>query len=83
MRKYTVVKDLLDLRDIIYSNRHIVDVQVLPKSIDLRNKCSPVVDQGQLGSCTANAIVSGLREYVLINNERASLVRLSRLYLYW
>ena len=29
----------------------------LPSSIDLRNKCPPVYDQGQLGSCTANALV--------------------------
>ena len=83
MKMYTIVKDILDLRDILYSNRHIVDSQVLPKNIDLRNKCSPIVDQGQLGSCTANAIVSGLREYVIINNERSPLVRMSRLYLYW
>lgn len=28
----------------------------LPKSVDLRKKCPPVYDQGELGSCTANAI---------------------------
>ncbi len=34
----------------------------LPKSIDLREWCSPIEDQQQLGSCTANAGV-GLVEY--------------------
>ena len=29
----------------------------LPTSVDLRSKCPPIYDQGQLGSCTANALV--------------------------
>lgn len=33
-----------------------------PKSVDLRQWCSPIEDQGQLGSCTANAAV-GVVEY--------------------
>ena len=37
-------------------------VEELPPSIDLRNKCPAVVDQGDLGSCTANAI-SGAYEF--------------------
>lgn len=28
----------------------------LPPSVDLRSKCAPIYDQGELGSCTANAI---------------------------
>lgn len=54
----------------------------LPKSVDLRGQLSPVVDQGRLGSCTANAIVSGLREYLLLQS-RNTFQRLSRLFLYW
>jgi C1A family cysteine protease len=34
----------------------------LPSKQDLRKWCSPIEDQGQLGSCTANAGV-GLVEY--------------------
>jgi C1A family cysteine protease len=34
----------------------------LPASIDLRSWCSPIEDQGDLGSCTANA-GAGLTEY--------------------
>lgn len=52
----------------------------LPPSIDLREWCSPVEDQGRLGSCTANAGV-GLIEYY----ERKAFGRhldASRLFLY-
>lgn len=34
----------------------------LPSRIDLRKWCSPIEDQGELGSCTANA-AAGLMEY--------------------
>src|SRR4030067_718451 len=34
----------------------------LPRTVDLREWCSPVEDQGSLGSCTANAGI-GLLEY--------------------
>ena len=81
-RKYLLKKDSEDLRD--YSYRSIIFKKAtdLPKSVDLRSKMSPVVDQGELGSCTANAIVSGLREYLEIITGQ-SLVRLSRLFLYY
>jgi len=41
-----------------------------------------VVDQGSLGACTANAIVSGLREYLLLK-EKQPFTRLSRLFFYY
>ena len=55
---------------------------VLPPSVDLRSLCSPVVDQGELGSCTANAWVSGLREFMVLKSQKP-LTRLSRLFLYY
>lgn len=82
MRKYTVKKDTRDLRDSHFRSTKYASPKELPNNIDLRDKMSPVVDQGQLGSCTANAIVSGLREYIELQTTR-SLTRLSRLYLYW
>jgi len=51
-----------------------------PATVDLRSWCSPVEDQGQLGSCTANAAV-GIVEYF----ERRTFRRhidASRLFLY-
>jgi C1A family cysteine protease len=52
----------------------------LPSKQDLRKWCSPIEDQGQLGSCTANAGV-GLVEYF----ERRAYgkhIDASRLFLY-
>lgn len=54
----------------------------LPFSVDLSSKCSPVVNQGPLGSCTANAIASGLREFMMLKAGQP-LTRLSRLFLYY
>lgn len=39
----------------------------LPPSIDNSEYCSPVEDQGRLGSCTAQAVV-GLMEYMMIRS---------------
>lgn len=80
-RIYNLKPDPIDPRDFIFEAQ-LADPEFLAKKVDLRPKCSPVVDQGQLGSCTANAIASGLREYYLITNGEP-LTRLSRLYLYW
>jgi C1A family cysteine protease len=49
----------------------------LPKSVDLRSKCPPIFDQGDLGSCTANA---GVRARMMLTGETTML---SRLYLYY
>jgi C1A family cysteine protease len=52
-----------DTRDFLY--RAIAPtVAALPPSVDLRSKCSPVRDQGQLGSCTGFAIAVGMREFL-------------------
>jgi C1A family cysteine protease len=55
----------------------------LPPATDLRGGMLPVVDQGQLGSCTACGIVSGLREFLVLKNGGVLPDRLSRLFLYW
>lgn len=78
-KKYPVVKDSHDHRDVhlsYYEGAHY------PTKASLRDKMSPVVDQGELGSCTANAMASGLREYLELKAGKP-LTRLSRLYLYW
>ena len=53
------------------------DKVALPSTVDLRNKMPPVYDQGQLGSCTANAI-GALFEY-----EDKDAFMPSRLFLYY
>ena len=55
-RKYTWRPDVPDHRD-----QYFIDGAVaLPPAVDLRSECPPVYDQGQLGSCTGNAIAAAL-----------------------
>jgi hypothetical protein len=53
----------------------------IPDKVDLRNYCTTVEDQGQLGSCTANATVGAL-EY-LYNRRDGQSPELSRLFVYY
>ncbi len=55
VQRFGWVPDLPDARDFMYSAPEDV-LTKLPKKLDLRSKMPPVYDQGQLGSCTANAI---------------------------
>ena len=64
----------------VLSSRGLDRARSLPPSVDLREWCSPIEDQGMLGSCTAHAGV-GIIEYY----ERKSFRRhidASRLFLY-
>jgi C1A family cysteine protease len=54
----------------------------LPPSADLRLQCPPVYDQGQLGSCTANAIAAAV-EFDLMRQKQKSVFIPSRLFLYY
>lgn len=49
----------------------------LPVKVDLAPKCSPVEDQGQIGSCTAQS-VAGLLEF----NQKKKMEH-SRFFIYW
>ncbi len=53
----------------------------LPPSTDLRPTCSPVENQGQLGSCTANALVGNLE--FLEKKAGHAVTNLSRLFIYY
>ncbi len=78
------VPDLPDARDYLYSAPEKVLTE-LPKKVDLRSKMPSVWDQGELGSCTAQAIGSafefsqmkqGLKDFMpsalfIYYNERA------------
>jgi len=78
MSKYVRVKDKQDGRDHKYKTTSSI---ILPRIVDLRANCSPVEDQGDLGSCTGNAIVGAL-EY-LENTQQEEPVRLSRTFVYF
>jgi hypothetical protein len=55
---YGWVPDLPDTRDPLSAAP--VPPVPLPSAVDLGGKCTPVYDQGQLGSCTGNAIAGAL-----------------------
>ena len=78
--RYGWTPDLPDQRDYMYSVVFKVP-RVLPKSVDLRSQCPPVEDQGNLGSCTANALVGALEFLEKKNN--VPFVDLSRLFVYY
>jgi len=74
------IPDFPDQRDFLYAAVRPAGVR-LPKSVDLRPDMSPVENQGQLGSCTANALAGAL-EFLELKSGK-SLVDLSRLFIYY
>jgi C1A family cysteine protease len=72
--------DLPDHRDLSYA-APVAVLKKLPKKMDLRRACPPVYDQGQLGSCTANAI-GGAIQFELMKQKAAAFVP-SRLFIYY
>jgi C1A family cysteine protease len=77
---YGWVPDIPDQRDRMYSAPLQV-LKALPSKVDLRPQCPPVYDQGQLGSCTANAIGAAL-QFDQMKQDETSLVP-SRLFIYY
>jgi C1A family cysteine protease len=59
-RKYGWAPDVPDFRDHVYS-APLPTLLKLPPKKDLRSGCPPVYDQGQLGSCTGNAIAGAIQ----------------------
>ncbi len=76
-RSYDLKLDPFDERDLIYTKK----LEKRPSSIDLRGDCSPVEDQGQMGSCTANALVGNLEFLEKAKGEK--MIDLSRLFIYY
>jgi C1A family cysteine protease len=57
------------------------NVNEMPERIDLRGLCSPVENQGHVGSCAANAVVGALEYHQRLSGQ--SQTDLSRLYVYY
>lgn len=72
--------DLPDHRDHLYAAPPRI-IAKLPSSVDLRKQCPPVYDQGNLGSCTANAI-GGAVQFEQMKQKEKSFVP-SRLFIYY
>jgi len=75
---YGWVRSLPDYRDF---KLKITAPVALPEVVDLRPLCPPVYDQGQLGSCSGNAI-AGAIEFGLLKEAKADFVP-SRLFIYF
>jgi len=78
---YGWVPDLPDHRDYFYGAVHRLPAK-LPAAVDLRSRCSPVEDQGNLGSCTGNAL-AGAVEFLEKKDGVSPLVNVSRLFIYY
>ena len=78
--RYGWTPDLPDQRDHLYA-APLPKLGPLPAKVDLRKLCPKVYDQGQIGSCTANAI-AGAIEFDL-NNQKLKSFTPSRLFIYF
>jgi C1A family cysteine protease len=79
--RYGWLPDLPDHRDYLYA-APVAIVGALPTVVDLRAQCPPVYDQGQLGSCTANAIAAAI-QFDQMKQKLAQIFTPSRLFIYY
>lgn len=82
IKRYGWVPDLPDHRDHMYAAPSAI-LSELPLKVDLRDKFQfpPVYNQGDLGSCTANAIAAAI-EFERINQNLPDFTP-SRLFIYY
>ena len=73
--------DLPDTRDHAYS-APLAALKKLPVKVDMRAKCPPVLNQGELGSCTANAI-SSAHLFDQMKQRARGKFQPSRLFIYY
>ena len=78
--RYGWIPDVPDQRDMLYGAVRPVP-STLPPHIDLRPTCSSVEDQGNLGSCTGNAL-AGAVEF-LERKDNVRFIDASRLFIYY
>jgi C1A family cysteine protease len=82
IKRYGWKPDLPDPRDRIYNlEETILQAPQLPPKLSLRGEMPPVYDQGELGSCTANAI-AGILEHQEMRESEAAITP-SRLFIYY
>ena len=79
-RKFGWKPDLPDHRDHLYAAPAHITTK-LPSSVDLRKLCPPVYNQGQFGSCTANAIGAAVPFEQMKQSEKSFVP--SRLFIYY
>lgn len=77
---YGWLPDIPDNRDFRYGAVRKLPKK-LPAKVDLRRGCSPVEDQKDLGSCTANALAGALE--FLMKKDKVPFADMSRLFIYY
>ena len=81
IKGYGWIPDLPDHRDFQFA-APVEKLAALPPSVDLTPNCPPVYDQGNLGSCTANAIAAAL-EFDQMKEQQSPIFVPSRLFIYY
>jgi C1A family cysteine protease len=83
------VKDMLQDLGLVHGGKLKKTAKKLPAKMDLRDWCSPIENQGDIGSCTAHAVI-GLLEYyerkafgIHIDASRLFLYKATRNLLHW
>jgi C1A family cysteine protease len=80
--RYGWIPDLPDHRDQMFAAAPLF-LAALPTAVDLRPQCpTEIYDQGQLGSCTGNAI-AGAIEFLQMKQKAADIFTPSRLFIYY
>lgn len=93
MRKFGWRRDLPHFEDKKYFfHRELIEMEALPKQVDLRSQMSPIEDQRQLGSCVAHATCGALEFLELkelqdpkpgVEEFDSQFERISRLFVYY
>ena len=80
-KKYGWKRDLPDKRDLWFENNYLLSIEKPVEKVDLRDKCPQVYNQGQLGSCTANALACAIQYDEMKQNLNSETP--SRLFVYY
>lgn len=78
--KFGWKRELPDINDKFHKFENYTSDKFKTDIVDLRVNCPPVYNQGELGSCTANA-VAGAFEYKELTND--DYIKPSRLFIYY
>lgn len=74
--KFHWVRDKIDTRDFKFQIQPVSQTN----TVDLRPFCTPIEDQGNLGSCTGQAVAGAIE---LLNKRNKKQTDVSRLYIYY
>ena len=81
---YGYRRDRLDPNDRIFNNEEQVQLgNALPKTYDLASEMPPIYNQGNLGSCTANATAAIMQHCQMKEGEAEGANVPSRLFIYY